>query len=74
MLPPIPWMAFGSKLNQEILPRPDFNAPFYWTILVRLKDYATRYPSAATFGNSKMVFFQRKAAKAKLSANGVKSR
>ena len=50
-----PLMAFGSKLNQEILTQADFN-PLLLNNPSQIEDYATRIQCAATFGKSGRYF------------------
>ena len=61
-----PLMAFGSKLNQELLTPNDFN-PSLLNNPSQIEDYATRLEIKQPLINLDG-FFQRKAAKAKLNA------
>ena len=66
-----PLMAFGSKLNQEILTANDFN-PALLNDPSQIQDYATRIEITQPLINVDGVF-QRKAAKAKLNAMSLQS-
>ncbi|MCM4172670.1 TolC family protein [Arenibacter sp. TNZ] len=66
-----PLMAFGSKLNQEILTQADFN-PLLLNNPSQIEDYATRIQVLQPLVNLDGIF-QRKAAKAKLSAMELKA-
>ncbi len=66
-----PLMAFGSKLNQEILTQADFN-PALLNDPRQIEDYATRIVVQQPLVNLDGLF-QRKAAKAKLSATELQS-
>ncbi|NNG10835.1 MAG: TolC family protein [Arenibacter sp.] len=61
-----PLMAFGSKLNQEILTQADFN-PLLLNNPSQIQDYATRIVVQQPLVNMNGIY-QRKAAKAKLNA------
>lgn len=66
-----PLMAFGSKLNQEILTTADFN-PSLLNDPSQIEDYATRIEVQQPLLNFDGVF-QRKAAKARLNATELQS-
>ena len=66
-----PLMAFGSKLNQKILTQADFN-PALLNNPDQIEDYATRIMVQQPLLNFDG-FYQRKAAKAKLSATELQS-
>tara|TARA_R110002074_G_scaffold167299_3_gene328367 strand:- start:47803 stop:49116 length:1314 start_codon:yes stop_codon:yes gene_type:complete len=66
-----PLMAFGSKLNQEILTAADFN-PDLLNDPRQIEDYATRVEVQQPLLNFDGIF-QRKAAKAKLTATELQS-
>ena len=66
-----PLMAFGSKLNQEILTAADFN-PDLLNNPRQIEDYATRVEVQQPLLNLDGIF-QRKAAKAKLTATELQS-
>lgn len=66
-----PLMAFGSKLNQKILTQADFN-PALLNNPDQIEDYATRIVVQQPLLNFDG-FYQRKAAKAKLSATELQS-
>ncbi|RTE54750.1 TolC family protein [Arenibacter aquaticus] len=66
-----PLMAFGSKLNQEILTQADFN-PLLLNNPSQIQDYATRIVVQQPLVNLDGIY-QRKAAKAKLNAIGLKA-
>ena len=66
-----PLMAFGSKLNQKILTQADFN-PALVNNPDQIEDYATRIMVQQPLLNFDG-FYQRKAAKAKLSATELQS-
>ena len=66
-----PLMAFGSKLNQEILTANDFN-PSFLNSPSQIEDYATLIKIKQPLINVDGIF-QRKAAKAKLNAVTLKS-
>ena len=66
-----PLMAFGSKLNQEILTQADFD-PFLLNSPSQIEDYATRIVVQQPLVNLDGIF-QRKAAKAKLNAVELKA-
>ena len=66
-----PLMAFGSKLNQKILTQADFN-PALLNNPNQIEDYATRIVVQQPLLNFDG-FYQRKAAKAKLSATELQS-
>lgn len=66
-----PLMAFGSKLNQEILTQADFN-PLLLNNPSQIEDYATRIIVQQPLVNLDGIF-QRKAAKAKLNAVELKA-
>jgi outer membrane protein TolC len=66
-----PLMAFGSKLNQEILTQADFN-PLLLNNPSQIEDYATRIQVQQPLVNLDGIF-QRKAAKAKLNAVELKA-
>lgn len=66
-----PLMAFGSKLNQEILTQADFN-PSLLNDPEQIEDYATRITVEQPLLNFDG-FFQRKAAKAKWTATQLQS-
>src|SRR5690606_37973452 len=66
-----PLMAFGSKLNQEILTQADFN-PLLLNNPSQIEDYATRIVVQQPLVNLDGIF-QRKAAKAKLNAVELKA-
>lgn len=61
-----PLMAFGSKLNQEILTQADFD-PLLLNNPSQIEDYATRIQVQQPLVNMDGIF-QRKAAKAKMNA------
>ncbi len=64
-------MAFGSKLNQEILTQADFN-PLVLNDPNQIEDYATRIVVQQPLLNFDGIY-QRKAAKAKLNATALQS-
>ena len=66
-----PLMAFGSKLNQEILTAADFN-PDVLNDPSQIEDFATRVEVQQPLINFDGIF-QRKAAKAKLTATELQS-
>ncbi|MDO6601597.1 TolC family protein [Arenibacter palladensis] len=66
-----PLMAFGSKLNQEILTQADFD-PLLLNKPSQIEDYATRIVVQQPLVNLDGIF-QRKAAKAKLNAVELKA-
>ena len=66
-----PLMAFGSKLNQEILTQADFN-PLVLNDPNQIEDYATRIVVQQPLLNFDGIY-QRKAAKAKLNATALQS-
>ncbi len=66
-----PLMAFGSKLNQEILTQADFD-PLLLNNPSQIEDYATRIVVQQPLVNLDGIF-QRKAAKAKLNAVELKA-
>ena len=66
-----PLMAFGSKLNQEILTQADFN-PLVLNDPNQIEDYATRIVVQQPLLNFDGIY-QRKAAKAKLNATSLQS-
>ncbi|SHE55211.1 Outer membrane protein TolC [Arenibacter palladensis] len=66
-----PLMAFGSKLNQEILTQSDFD-PLLLNNPSQIEDYATRIVVQQPLVNLDGIF-QRKAAKAKLNAVELKA-
>jgi len=66
-----PLMAFGSKLNQEILIQADFN-PLLLNNPSQIEDYATRIVVQQPLVNLDGIF-QRKAAKAQLNAVELKA-
>ena len=66
-----PLMAFGSKLNQEILTQADFD-PLLLNNPSQIEDYATRIIVQQPLVNLDGIF-QRKAAKAKLNAVELKA-
>ena len=66
-----PLMAFGSKLNQEILTAADFN-PGLLNDPSQIQDYATRLEVQQPLINFDGIF-QRRAAKAKWNATELKS-
>ncbi|MEP2240344.1 MAG: TolC family protein [Maribacter sp.] len=66
-----PLMAFGSKLNQEILTAADFN-PVLLNDPSQIEDYATRIQVQQPLLNFDGIY-QRKAAKAKLTATELQS-
>ena len=66
-----PLMAFGSKLNQEILTAADFN-PDLLNNPRQIEDYATRVEVQQPLLNFDGIF-QRKAAKSKLTATELQS-
>jgi len=66
-----PLMAFGSKLNQEILTANDFN-PTLLNNPSKIEDYSTKIEIKQPLINVDGIF-QRKAAKAKLEAITLKS-
>ncbi|MBU2906760.1 TolC family protein [Arenibacter algicola] len=66
-----PLMAFGSKLNQEILTQADFD-PLLLNNPSQIEDYATRIVVQQPLVNMDGIF-QRKAAKAKLNAVELKA-
>jgi outer membrane protein TolC len=66
-----PLMAFGSKLNQEILTANDFN-PTLLNNPYKIEDYSTKIEIKQPLINVDGIF-QRKAAKAKLEAITLKS-
>lgn len=66
-----PLMAFGSKLNQEILTAADFN-PDVLNDPSQIEDFATRVEVQQPLINFDGIY-QRKAAKAKLTATELKS-
>jgi outer membrane protein TolC len=66
-----PLMAFGSKLNQEILTQADFN-PLLLNNPSQIEDYATRIQVQQPLVNLDGIL-QRKAAKAKLNAVELKA-
>ena len=66
-----PLMAFGSKLNQEILTQADFN-PLLLNDPNQIEDYATRIVVQQPLLNFDGIY-QRKAAKAKLNAAELQS-
>jgi outer membrane protein TolC len=66
-----PLMAFGSKLNQEILTQSDFN-PLLLNDPSQIEDYATRIVVQQPLLNFDGIY-QRKAAKAKLNASELQS-
>ncbi len=66
-----PLMAFGSKLNQEILTAADFN-PSLLNDPSQIEDYATRIEVQQPLLNLDGVF-QRKAARARLNATELQS-
>lgn len=66
-----PLMAFGSKLNQEILTAADFN-PDLLNDPSQIEDYATRVEVQQPLINFDGIY-QRKAAKAKLTATKLQS-
>jgi len=66
-----PLMAFGSKLNQEILTQADFN-PFLLNDPNQIEDYATRIVVQQPLLNFDGIY-QRKAAKAKWNATSLQS-
>ena len=66
-----PLMAFGSKLNQEILTQADFN-PLLLNDPRQIEDFATRIVVQQPLINIDGLF-QRKAAKAKLNATELQS-
>ncbi|SIR22339.1 TolC family protein [Maribacter ulvicola] len=66
-----PLMAFGSKLNQEILTAADFN-PDVLNDPRQIEDYATRVEVQQPLINFDGIY-QRKAAKAKLTATELQS-
>ncbi|TDS14150.1 outer membrane protein TolC [Maribacter caenipelagi] len=66
-----PLMAFGSKLNQEILTAADFN-PDLLNDPSQIEDYATRVEVQQPLINFDGIY-QRKAAKAKLTATELQS-
>ena len=66
-----PLMAFGSKLNQEILTAADFN-PDLLNDPSQIEDFATRVEVQQPLINFDGIF-QRKAAKAKLTATELQS-
>ncbi len=66
-----PLMAFGSKLNQEILTQADFN-PLVLNNPKQIEDYATRIVVQQPLLNFDGIY-QRKAAKSKLNATALQS-
>ncbi|MCK0189616.1 TolC family protein [Arenibacter sp. F20364] len=66
-----PLMAFGSKLNQEILTQADFD-PLLLNNPSQIEDYATRIQVQQPLVNLDGIF-QRKAAKAKMNAVELKA-
>ena len=66
-----PLMAFGSKLNQEILTQADFN-PILLNDPNQIEDYATRIQVQQPLLNFDGLY-QRKAAKAKLNATQLQA-
>ena len=66
-----PLMAFGSKLNQEILTQADFN-PILLNDPSQIEDYATRIQVQQPLLNFDGLY-QRKAAKAKLNATQLQA-
>lgn len=66
-----PLMAFGSKLNQEVLTQSDFN-PLVLNDPSQTRDYATRIVIQQPLLNLDGIY-QRKAAKANLSASELQS-
>ena len=66
-----PLMAFGFKLNQEILVESDFN-PAFLNNPTKINDYATKIEIQQPLLNFDG-FHQRKAAKAKLNATSLQS-
>ncbi|MCK5343385.1 MAG: TolC family protein, partial [Candidatus Heimdallarchaeota archaeon] len=66
-----PLMAFGSKLNREVLTQSDFN-PLVLNDPSLTRDYATRIVIQQPLLNLDGIY-QRKAAKAKLSASELQS-
>ena len=66
-----PLMAFGSKLNQEILTQSDFN-PALLNDPSQIENYATKFEIKQPLVNLDG-FFQRKAAKSKMDAMALKT-
>jgi len=66
-----PLMAFGIKLNQQIVTQADFN-PDFLNNPDQIQDYATRFEIQQPILNFDG-FYQRKAAKAKLTASEYQS-
>ena len=66
-----PLMAFGSKLNQEILTQADFN-PLLLNDPRQIEDYATRIEVQQPLVNLDGIY-QRKAAKAKMDASEMQA-
>ncbi|MGB5378747.1 TolC family protein [Muriicola sp.] len=66
-----PLMAFGSKLNQEILTQADFN-PILLNDPRQIEDYATRIEIQQPLLNLDGIY-QRKAAKAKMDASEMQA-
>ncbi|MEZ4781383.1 MAG: TolC family protein [Flavobacteriaceae bacterium] len=64
-----PLMAFGSKLNQEILTQNDFN-PAFLNDPSQIENYATRFEIQQPLINMDG-FYQRKAAKSKMEAQAL---
>lgn len=66
-----PLMAFGSKLNQEILTAPDFN-PDFLNNPENIQNFATRFEIKQPLINVDG-FYQRKAAKTKMEAMSLQT-